>query len=118
MTVEADIFDAIKGLVSNRCYPDVAPSGVVTPYIVYQQVGGESEIYLENVLPSKKNGRFQIAVWSTTRAQASLVGRQVEAAMVASTDFQAQPIGDLTADFDSTTNLRGTRQDFSVWSDR
>lgn len=118
MSVESDIYDALQGLVSGRCYPDEAPSGVALPYIVYQQVGGEALLYLENVLPSKKNGRIQVAVWATTRSQAASVSLAAEAAMVASTDFQASPLGASVADIDAQTDYRGMRQDFSVWSDR
>lgn len=118
MSVESDLFNTIKGLVSNRAYPDVAPAGVARPYIVYQQIGGESPLFLERASPSKKNGRFQIAVWADTRASASLVSLQIEAAMVAATVFQAKPLGDRTSVYDEDTQLRGTRQDFSVWSDR
>lgn len=118
MTVESDLFDTLKGLVSNRVYPDLAPAEAAKPYVVYQQIGGESPTFLERASPSKKNGRFQVVVWAETRAQASLVSLQIEAAMVAATVFQAKPVGDRTAVYDEDTQLRGSRQDFSVWSDR
>jgi hypothetical protein len=118
MSVETDIYDTLQSLVSGRCYPDEAPSGAALPYIVYQQIGGESVLYMENVLPSKKNGRYQVAVWATTRTEAASISLAAEAAMVASTDFQVTPLGAAVADIDSQTNYRGARQDFSVWSDR
>jgi Protein of unknown function (DUF3168) len=118
VSVESDLFDALQSLVSGRCYPDEAPSGAALPYIVYQQIGGESVLYMENVLPSKKNGRFQVAVWATTRTQAASLSLSAEAAVVASTDFQATPLGAAVADIDAQTDYRGMRQDFSVWSDR
>lgn len=118
MTVETDLFDTLKALVSNRCYPDEAPSGVAVPYIVYQQAGGEALVYLENTLPSKKNGRFQVAVWSATRKEAASIALLAEAAMCAATVFQASPLGAAVADKDEATNLLGSRQDFSIWSER
>lgn len=116
--VEGDIFAALSPLFSGRVYPDEAPAGVVLPYCVYQQAGGESPTFLERASPSKKNGRFQIAVWSLTRAEASNKCRAVEAAMVTAAAFQAQPIGDQVATKDEETKYRGALQDFSVWSDR
>lgn len=118
MTVEADIFNTLRGLVDGRCYPDVAPSGVARPYIVYQQVGGQAPIFLERAVPSKKNGRIQISVWADTRAAASALGDQIEGPMVAATAFDAKPLGAPVAVFDEETKLRGSQQDFSVWSDR
>lgn len=118
MSVESDIFDTLKVLVSNRCYPDVAPSGAAKPYITYQQVGGEPVAFLENTLPSKKNGRFQVNVWGASRLSVNTLARQVEAAMYAATVFQARPTGDLIATFNEDVSLYGSIQDFTVWSDR
>lgn len=119
MTIEKDIFDALKALVSNRAYPDMNDAAaLVTPYIVYQQISGEAVVFMEAANPSKKNGRFQIACWATTRSAAQALALQVESAMVTATAFQAKPIGGVTAVVDEDTKLRGTRQDFTVWSDR
>lgn len=118
MTVEADIFNALKGLVANRCYPDEAPANVARPYIVYQQAGGESPTFLERAQPSKKNARFAINAWADSRAAAAALNLQIEAAMVAATAFDAKPLGAPASNKDEETNFRGSTQDFSVWSDR
>jgi hypothetical protein len=118
MTVEADLYTTLKGLVGNRVFPDLAPAGTARPYIVYQEISGEAPVFLEQANPSKKNGRFQIVVWSVTRAEASAISLQIESAMVLATLFQAKPIGGRTAVYDEETELRGARQDYSVWSDR
>jgi hypothetical protein len=119
MTVEQDLFDTLKVLgAGTRVFPDVAPYGTARPYITYQQVGGEPVSFLENTLPSKKNSRFQINCWATTRLAAAALARQVEAAMVQASAFQARPLADHTATHNEDTNLYGTLQDFSVWSDR
>lgn len=118
MTVEADLFNTLKALVANRVYPDLAPAGTDSPYIVYQEIGGEEPVFMERAEPSKENGRFQIAVWAVTRADAKAIAKQVTTAMVMSNLFQAKPIGGRTATYDEETELRGTRQDFTVWSDR
>lgn len=118
MTVEADIYSALRGLVADRAYPDFAPEGAAAPYITYQQVGGEAFQFLERALLSKKHGRFQVAVWATTRAEAAAIGLQIEAAILLATSFQAYAIGAQTADHDEATRLRGNRQDFGIWSER
>ncbi|MGJ7512345.1 DUF3168 domain-containing protein [Variovorax sp. GT1P44] len=124
MTVEADLFNTLKGLVptntdgTRRVYADVAPDGVVAPYIVYQQIGGRAVAFIERSMTSKKNGRFQIAVWSTTRAEAAAIGLQIESAMLTSALFQTEAIGAQEADYDAETKLRGSRQHFGIWSDR
>jgi hypothetical protein len=118
MTVEADIFSLVKGLAANRAYPDVAPTGAPRPYIVYQQVGGQALAFFDRATPSKKNGRFQISVWADTRSAASALALQVESALVGASTIQAEPVGAPIADYDPDTNLYGTHQDFSVWSDR
>lgn len=118
MTVEADIFNLLKPLVSNRVYPDVAPAGAAKPYIVYQQVGGEALGFLGNDIPSKKNGRFQVSCWAVSRSAASTLALQVENAFLAATTMQARPLGAPASSYEADTTLYGTRQDFSVWSDR
>lgn len=118
MTVESAIFDALTGLVSGRAYPDVAPAGVSRPYIVYQQIGGESAQYLDSTLPSRKNGRFQIAVWGDSRTSVAALALLAEQAIATSAAFQAAPIGAPVGDYESDTKLYGARQDFSIWSAR
>jgi len=118
MSVETDIATTLEPLAPNSVYPDEADKGAEATYIVYQEISGIAPVFLENAIPSKKNGRFQITVWASTRVLAAEIGLRIEEAMVMSTLFQAKPIGGRTADFDKDTGLRGSRQDFSVWSDR
>lgn len=118
MTVESDILAALTSLVSARVYPDIAPQKAARPYIVYQQAGGEAVTFLERAVPSKKNGRFQINTWADTRLAAAALAVQIETAMTVATAFQAKPLGAPVALFDEETQLRGTTQDFSVWSNR
>lgn len=118
MSVETDIEDTLTALVGGRIFPDLARTGTARPYIVYQEISGDAPVFLEQANPSKKNGRFQISVWTTTRISAAALILQIESAMVLSPLFQAKPIGGRTATYDEDTELRGCRQDFSVWSER
>lgn len=117
MTVEADIFTCLGSMVENRVYPDVAPDGVARPYITYQQVGGDVVGFLESALPSKRNGRFQINCWATTRLAAAALIRQMEAALVTSATLRADAMGGPVATYEQDTSLYGARQFFSIWFD-
>jgi hypothetical protein len=118
MTVESDIFNALKSLVSDRVFPDVAPLNTTKPYITYSQVGGEAFTYLERSVPSLQNGRFQVNVWGTTRAACSALMLQVESAMTISTTFQCKPIGAAVGSYDPDMLIYSSMQDFSVTSAR
>lgn len=120
MSLESDLFNTLKTLVSNRVYPDVAPPLVTKPYITYQQVGGDAPTFLEAAVPSKRNARMQINAWSLTRAEVNSLALQIEVALEAATTsvFQAKPLGAFVADQEEDTKLFGTRQDFSIWANR
>lgn len=115
MTVESNVFDALKTLVTNRVYPDVAPSGAVKPYITYQQVGGQAANFLESATVGLRNGRFQINTWATTRAEAMSLCRSAEDAMVTSATLRAYVLGAPVSTYEEDTLLYGARQDFGVW---
>lgn len=118
MTIESEIFETLRGLVGNRCFPDFAPVKTQRPYITYQQIGGNALNFVDNSLPSKKHGMFQVNVWADTRASASLIALQVESAMATATSFQSSAMNAPIGDFDADIPVYGSRQDFSVWSDR
>jgi len=126
MSVESDIRALLVTVVgADKAFPDVAELNVAPPYAAYQQVGGETIDFLGREVPSKKNGRFQITVWATTRADASAKALAIEEAFILATAFQARPLGAAVSDSEtftlpgqSTTRLYLSRQDFSVWSDR
>jgi hypothetical protein len=118
MTVESDIYTTLKGLVGNRCFPDMAPIATVRPYITYTQIGGEAYVYLDGTLADKKNGRFQVNVWADSRSSASTVMLQVESAMVQAAAFNARPVSAPSSAYDYDMQVYGSMQDFSVNSTR
>lgn len=113
MTVEATIFNTLKGLVSNRVYPDVAPEGATRPYITYQQVGGEAVNFMDSTVPSKKRFRFQITIWGDTRAAVAALAIQVEDALRVASSIQPTIEAAPVAIYEPGTNLKGSMQDFS-----
>lgn len=118
MSVESDIFTALKSLVSNRCYPDFAPLGTTRPFITYEQAGGDALSFLDGTLPNKKHGRFEIGVYADTRAACAALALQVETAMAASTAFQSTAIHAPISDYASDVMIYSSTQNFSVFSTR
>ena len=118
MTVEADIYTALKTLVANRVFPDMAPLTTTKPYITYSQIGGESVSFLDNSVSSRQNGRFQFNIWGESRASCSALMLLVESALVASTVFQAKPVSAPASTYDNDMFIYGSMQDFSIWSNR
>jgi hypothetical protein len=117
VSTESILYNALKGLVGNRVYPDVGPDDVAAPYITWQQVGGKSLNFLDTAtLPSKANGRYQVNTWAATRAEALTLAKQVENAVRATTSLQPTVLGQPVATTDEETGRKGYRQDFSLWN--
>lgn len=116
MTVETSLV-AVLQAVCARVFPDVAPYGTTRPFVTYQQIGGEVVNYLDPTLPNRKNGYFQINVWSATRAEAAALALAIESALRVATAFVARPLAAPMATHDADVGLYGTAQDFTIWSD-
>lgn len=114
MTVEDNIYAALKSLVSGRVERDLY-KGAIKPYIVFQQVGGIPLGFLEAAMPSKRNGRFQVCVWDLTRDGAAAIARQAEQVLVESPTLIATAETAMVAIYEPETGLYGTRQHFSIW---
>lgn len=115
MSLESNLYDALKGLVSNRVYPDLAPYGAALPHITYQQIGGRPINFLECGVPGKRNARVQVNVWATTRMAAATLSRQVEDALIASATLRAFVLSAAQSRYDIEVQQYGTNQDFSIW---
>jgi hypothetical protein len=115
VSVETTIFEALRGLVNDRVFPDVAPEETQRPYITYQQVGGESVNFVDATVPTKKNGRWQINVWADSRLDAAPLARLVEDTLRVIPELQTTVLGAPIARYDEETKLRGMTQDFSFW---
>lgn len=118
MTTESDIEDLLDALAPGNVFPDKADPETVPPYIVYQQAGGVPLGFVDQLVPGKKNGRFQINVWAETRIQASAIALQAEALFINAAAFTADVLSQPTALRDEETELFGSTQDFSIWSER
>ncbi len=118
MSAELALYAALRPLVADRVYPDVAPSNAALPRIVFQQIGGQSTVYADNVAATQENARMQVVCWATTRLAATALAKQVEDTLLAATTCTATPLGARVSDFEPDTGLYAARQDFSVWATR
>ena len=118
MTLEADLI-AILQAQCPHTFPIVAPFDTPTPYVIWQQVGGQSLRFLDNTAGDKRNAYIQISVWAATKMQATTLARAIEDALCAATAvLQATPQGEPVDAFDDGDELRGTVQSFSIWGAR
>lgn len=117
MSAEAIIRSTLSALVGDRIYPLVAPTGTACPYITFQQVGGSAINFFDGALPGRRNGRYQVNVWAEGMPQAAALARQVEDALRVAPGLQTTVLGAPVADYEEDTELFGTMQDFSFWTD-
>lgn len=118
-SMEAILFDTLKGLVGNRVFPSVAPELTPTPYITYQSAGGEQAInFMDGEQPSKKNARIQINVWDKQLVSALALSQRAETALRgASTTLSTTVLSGQRTTYEQDTKLHGTIQFFSCWAD-
>jgi len=120
MTIEADILATLTARVSGRVFRVVAPLSTPRPYIVYQQIGGDTIALVDNSVPTKKNGMFQFKFWADDPIAAEALQLLCESDLKAATVFQARELAapmDLHEP-DLAPPRFGKRQDFSIWSAR
>jgi hypothetical protein len=109
MSLESALRDVLQGICP-RAFPDVAPAGTEPPYLVWQQIGGRTTNYTDDVVPDEEN--------AFTRVEANGLMRQIEAAMVVAPAFTARPMSAMSAAPSDDENLRGAMADFDIWIDR
>jgi hypothetical protein len=114
----AELLVQVLGPHCENVFPDIAPEGVSTPYIVYQGIGGRSVRYLDMTPADKRNTLMQFAVWSDRRATSSALIGEVEEALCGALAFTAMPQGEPVSLHDPATDRYGSVQRFSIWSGR
>lgn len=115
MTPEQAVRDNILPLVSGGVYFDTARLDRALPVAIITRIGGNAVNFLEATKPSKRHLMYQINVFAKSRLEADSIGRQIQDVLVANLDAYVQ--GEMASDYDETSNLSGTRQDFSIWFD-
>ncbi|MGZ9713902.1 tail completion protein gp17 [Glaciimonas sp. GNP009] len=117
MTVESTIFHTLRALVSDRVWQNVADEKVALPYMTYQLVGGAAVNFLDPTIPSKKNSRWQIDIWSTSPAEVALLSQQAEDLLRVAPELRTTVLGAAVGSYEPDVDppLHGRRQDFSFW---
>lgn len=116
-TLEATLHQALQA-VCERTYPDVAPEGTATPYVVWHQIGGTGTQYTEGPMATHRNALVQVNVWHASRLVCNQLSLSIEAALVAHPALQVEVQGSMSATYDEDAALRGSMQDFSIWAPR
>mgnify|MGYP003610741833 CR=1 FL=1 len=112
MTPEAALRNSILSLVSGGVFfTTVEINGLTKPIAIINQIGGISTNFLDGSKPSKRHLRYQINVFATSQLEANTIARQIEDTV--RTTFKAYVDGEAASAYDETSNLFGTRQDFS-----
>jgi hypothetical protein len=118
MSAESDLY-AVLAAQCPRVFPDFASLDTARPYVTYQKIGGRPIVTFNKLVPNKTFSMYQINVWADTRVQADTLAWQIDSAMRLATVFDAKPETDPVSVFEEDEpNLRGTRQDFAVISNR
>jgi hypothetical protein len=111
--LETEIISALGPLVAGRVWPTIAPLGSATPFIVFQQVGGQSVTTLcGNATPL--NARIQFNIWSNDPEITTTIMLSVEA-ILTEPPFRGVSQGAFVADYSEVATMYGARQDFSFW---
>lgn len=64
-----------------RVYEDVAPTGAMVPYVVWQELGGKSLNYVDNMPADNDDVMYQVKVYHTRADRASEVRSVVRKAL-------------------------------------
>jgi len=110
--IETDIFDALKDLVADRCYPLMMPQNPVLPAIVYSRQASDPQYRLEGG-SSLSQVRVEIDCYAKTYDEAKSLSAEVRSAMEAAS-YKGTMIFD--ADFyEPDVKLYRVILDFYVW---
>ncbi|MCY0911125.1 tail completion protein gp17 [Massilia antarctica] len=113
--MESMVTAALAALVGGRVYFDVPLAPLVRPLIVIRALGGTPITFLDGSAPAKEITRVEVAVWGSTRIEASNLGKQVEDTLRATTALQTTVFSGRSATVDSATDSRLTVQQFEFF---
>jgi hypothetical protein len=112
MTIESQIFDALKSLVNNKVYPIVIPQKATMPAVVYNRIATNAQNVLAGGATIDQI-RFQVDTYATTFAAARTLAAQVRLAMEGAI-FKATLQSELDF-FEDEINYYRISQDYYVW---
>lgn len=109
------ILEAALKEICPRTYVTVAPSGVQTPFVVWQQTGGRDTSLLSN-MAGKRHARVQISVWASTAWQAGDMRAQIEMALRPLRIILCKPSAAHHMTYEPETKLHGVQQVWEIWA--
>lgn len=112
--MEASLEEVLKALCP-RVYPSVAPSGVQTPFVVWQQTGGRDMSTMENGR-LMRHARIQISVWAQSAMQAVALREQIESALRPLEWPTFTPSAAHHMTYEADTKLHGVQQVWEAWA--
>lgn len=117
MSLRADIFTALtSGSPAARVYPDVLPQQVNMPAVTFFTVAGDNDFHLLGQSGLIRR-IIQVDVWSTVAMAADALMADLEALMIASTDFQVNGIAASGADgYEAETQRYRVSREFTIWA--
>lgn len=107
--------EALLVVICPNLYVTVAPEGVPTPYVVWQQTGGRDMSTAENEL-LMRHARIQISVWAKSPQQAAGLREQIETALRPHAWPTFQPSAAHHMTYETDTKLHGAQQVWEVWA--
>lgn len=80
MDIATGIYDTLKGLVEDRVFPDEAPQGAPTPFIVFRMTSQEVIGTIHGTTVATID-TYAVDVWDDTRSKTLALVDQVRTAM-------------------------------------
>ena len=112
MSIETQVFTALKTLVTNRCYPVMAPEGTALPYIVYQRASAQRENTLDHSV-RLSNAQIAVDYYAVSRDAARTLADLGMTAMSASS--LANDLVDDSELYDPETRVYFISATYSCW---
>ena len=109
------LFSTLAPLVSGRVFPNIAPHGAQTPYVVYARISSVPDNTLSDGAPAT-TARLQVDCFDTTYAAAITLAESVKAALAGSA--LTQTLLSEQDQFEADAFLHRVILDFSIWHPR
>lgn len=117
MSVESDL-DTLLKAICPRSYAVRVKSVPAKPYLIWQQLGGDSIMFTDHTPADKRSVLMQVTAWGESYLSVIGLIRQVEDAMCASSAFLATPTGEPLTTHEPDTDLFGAIQRFNIFAAR
>jgi hypothetical protein len=110
--IQQDLFTALAAVAGGRVFPNIAPSNVQKPYVVYARISSAPENTLADGAPID-NVRLQVDCFDTTYAGVVTLAEAVKAALAASAITHLLLVEQ--DQFEPDALLHQVILDFSIW---